>query len=152
MICPNLQVPNGIVTYSGPSFPRAEGSIATYSCVTGYDFSGGVVLRTCITTGWTDGGSPTCTGLCGKECVLAQFMLWTHTTAICPELTLSNGHISYDPDSPTILQGVVVKHSCVTGYQLSSSNTTRTCQSDRMWSGDDITCECMRFSCSTYRQ
>ena len=38
-------------------------------------------------------------------------------------------------------------HSCATGYQLSSSTTTRTCQSDRMWSGDDITCQ---GTCSIY--
>ncbi len=62
-------------------------------------------------------------------------------TAICPDLTLTNGGISYSPTSSPILEGAVATHSCVTGYQLSSSPSTRMCQSDRMWSGDDITCE-----------
>ncbi len=39
-------------------------------------------------------------------------------------------------------------HSCVTGYQLSSSTTTRTCQSDRMWSGSGLTCQCKLVQCT----
>ncbi len=62
-------------------------------------------------------------------------------TAICPVLTLSNGFIVYDPNSSPVLEGAMATHACVTGYQLSLSPATRICQSDRMWSGDDITCE-----------
>ena len=62
VICPNVQLPaNGVVTYSDPNIPRAVDSTVTYSCVFGYEFSG-AVPRTCSVSGWTDGGSPTCTG------------------------------------------------------------------------------------------
>ncbi len=62
-------------------------------------------------------------------------------TAICPDLTLTNGFISYNPATSPILDGAMATHSCVTGYQLSLSPATRTCLSNRMWSGDDITCQ-----------
>ena len=62
VICPNVQLPaNGVVTYSDLTIPRAVGSTVTYSCVSGYEFSGGMP-RTCTVTGWSNGGSPTCTG------------------------------------------------------------------------------------------
>ena len=62
VICRNVQLTaNGVVTYSDLTIPRAVDSTVTYSCVLGYEFSGGVP-RTCTVSGWTDGGSPTCTG------------------------------------------------------------------------------------------
>ena len=63
--------------------------------------------------------------------------------AVCPDLSvLVNGIIIYNPASTLRLQGAMATHFCtVTGYQLSSSTTTRTCQSDRMWSGSSLTCQ-----------
>ena len=62
VICRNVQVPpNGVVTYSDLTIPRAVGSTVTYSCVFGYEFSGGMP-RTCSVSGWSNGGNPTCTG------------------------------------------------------------------------------------------
>ncbi len=63
VICRDLIVPaNGMVSYSDPNIPRAVGSIASYSCNTGYTFSG-TLTRTCTATGWTNSvdGTPTCT-------------------------------------------------------------------------------------------
>ena len=61
-------------------------------------------------------------------------------TAICPDLTLANGVISYSPDTTHRLEGTMATHSCDVGYGL-SGGTERTCQSDRTWSGGIITCE-----------
>ena len=61
-------------------------------------------------------------------------------TALCPDLTLTNGVISYGPDTTPRLEGTVATHSCVDGYIL-SGGTERTCQSDRTWSRRNITCE-----------
>ena len=61
-------------------------------------------------------------------------------TAICPDLDLANGVISYSPDTTPRLEGTVATHSCDVGYGLSGV-TERTCQSDRTWSGESITCE-----------
>ena len=66
--------------------------------------------------------------------------LWLHSVAICPDLTVpANGVISYSPDRTPRLEGTVATHSCLDGYRV-SGGTERTCQSDRTWSGGDITC------------
>ncbi|XP_064392474.1 CUB and sushi domain-containing protein 2-like [Halichondria panicea] len=113
LICPDLTIPAPLV-YSDTTIPRDDGSMATYTCDTGYQVTG-LMMRMCSVSGWS--------------------------TAICPVLTLSNGFIVYDPNSSPVLEGAMATHACVTGYQLSLSPATRICQSDRMWSGDDITCE-----------
>ncbi|XP_064386230.1 CUB and sushi domain-containing protein 3-like isoform X2 [Halichondria panicea] len=123
VICPNLGVPtNGGVTYSDTTIPRAMDSTATYSCVTGYDFSG-TLSRTCATTGWSAliGGTPTC-------------------TAICDILTVpDNGVISYSPDTTPRLDGAVATYSCDEGYRV-SSGPDRDCGISGKWSGMSITC------------
>ena len=48
--------------------------------------------------------------------------------------------ISHSPDTTPRLEGTVATHSCVVGYAL-SGGSVRTCQSDRTWSGGNITCE-----------
>ncbi|XP_064386119.1 sushi, von Willebrand factor type A, EGF and pentraxin domain-containing protein 1-like isoform X4 [Halichondria panicea] len=122
LICPNLGVPtNGGVTYSDTTIPRDEGSTATYSCNPGYHMTG-LIVRTCTASGWSTGYDPVC-------------------TAICPLLTLTNGFIVYDPPSSPILEGAMATQSCVTGYTVLAGGGTRTCQSDRSWSGSPLTCE-----------
>ncbi|XP_064386127.1 sushi, von Willebrand factor type A, EGF and pentraxin domain-containing protein 1-like isoform X2 [Halichondria panicea] len=122
LICPNLPVPtNGAVMYSDTTMPRAVDSMATYTCNPGYQVTG-LMVRTCTVSGWSTGDDPVC-------------------IAICPDLTLTNGAISYSPATSPILERTTATHSCTTtGYQLSSSTTTKTCQSDRMWSGVTLTC------------
>ncbi len=76
-------------------------------------------------------------------------------TAICPELpALVKRIIVYSPASTPRLQGAMARHFCtVTGYQLSSFTTTRTCQSNRMWSGSSLTCQselCWPFKVFTH--
>ena len=145
VICPDLTIPaNGALVYSDITIPRAVGSMATYSCITGYQVTGRM-MRTCRVSGWSTGDDPVCTGE-GDECICADSVLIVRPpTAICPDLTLSNGFISYSPATFPRLEGTTATHSCTTtGYQLSSSTTTRTCQSNRRWSGSSlISCEGM---------
>ncbi len=62
-------------------------------------------------------------------------------TAFCDNLTLSNGVINYNPSTIPRLVDTVAVFSCNTGYTLSSTDT-RTCQSDRQWSGSAPVCQC----------
>ncbi len=127
--------------YTDNNIPRADGSTATYTCATGYQVTG-LMVRTCSVSGWSTGGDPVCTGE-GDECICDDSVFIVRPpTAICPGLTLTNGFIGYSPISTPILEGAIATHSCTTtGYQLSSSTTTRTCQSDRTWSGISLICE-----------
>ena len=61
-------------------------------------------------------------------------------TGICPDLTLTNGMISYSPDSTPRLEETMATHSCDVGYGL-SGGTERTCQSNGQWNGGSISCE-----------
>ena len=81
---------------------------------------------------------------------------YTLFTAICLDLTLTNGTIGYNSsDTTPRLEGTVATHSCDIGYGL-SNGTERICQSDRTWSGGNITCEgivrpsCIAIFCRTY--
>ncbi len=132
VICPDLSLTSGQVLYSDTTPPRYEGSTATYACGNGYQISG-TATRMCTASGWS-GTPPSCTGL------LIDWFPLPFLTAICPDLTLSNGLINYTPTSTPRLEGATATHSCDTGYTLSSSTPTRTCQSDRTWSGSSLTC------------
>ena len=63
-------------------------------------------------------------------------------TATCVDLpTLTNGAITYSPNSSPRLETARATHTCITGYELSGGTVNpRVCQSDRSWSGGDITC------------
>lgn len=50
--------------------------------------------------------------------------------------------ISYDPNTSPRTQWSVAIYSCSNGYVPSSSIVTRTCLSNRVWSGVSITCQC----------
>ena len=64
----------------------------------------------------------------------------TNIVSTCLDLTsLGNGGISYSPSSTPRRQGTVATHTCNTGYVL-SGGSSRTCQSNRLWSGSLITC------------
>ncbi len=65
--------------------------------------------------------------------------------ATCPELTLSNGMIIYNPSSTPRLNGAIATHMCNIGYQLTSSTATptRMCQSNTEWTLTRRVCERM---------
>ena len=61
--CPDLTALNGVISYSTVSDNgyRRVTTVATYSCDTGFDLTGGDSMRTCTAGAW-DGSEPTCTG------------------------------------------------------------------------------------------
>ncbi len=59
-------------------------------------------------------------------------------TAICDDLTLSNGMITYSPNNR--LEVTVATHICNDGFTLDDP-VARTCQNDRSWSGEVATCK-----------
>ncbi len=142
--CTDLTAPaNGMIGYNAETMnARPVNTVATYTCTTGYHMTG-LMVRKCTATGWSStGDDPVCTGE-GDVCICANSVDCKTPTATCPFLTLSNGVINYNPATTPILEGAMATYTCATGYQLSSSTTTRTCQSDRTWSGSPLTCERM---------
>ena len=75
-----------------------------------------------------------------KKCFNMAILSWYSCTAICPDLTLTNGVISFSPDTTPRLEGTVATHSCDVGHGL-SGGTERTCQSNRTWSEGNIICK-----------
>ena len=62
--CMDLMNPqNGAIMYSGPDSPNARsvGTVATYSCSSGYTLNG-AMTQTCMTGGTWSGPVPSCTG------------------------------------------------------------------------------------------
>jgi len=112
--CPGLPSPlHGVV--SAPTL--IYGSTATYSCEPGYTRVGDET-RTCQPNGTWDGAEPTCTPVdCG------------------PLTAPANGQITM----PTTTYLSTASYTCDLGYSI-SSNTPRTCQADKSWSGSDPTC------------
>ncbi len=60
-------------------------------------------------------------------------------TAICDDLTLANGVVTYNPSTTPRLEDTVATHTCNTGYNL-DGDKTRTCQNDRQWSSAAPSC------------
>ncbi len=89
--------------------------------------------------GWT-GSMPSCRGMKISSNIY-PFLNISNDAAICDSLTLDHGVISYSASTTPRLEGSVATHSCDEEYGRSPSVTTRTCQPDRTWSGDDIICQ-----------
>ncbi|MBI5498035.1 MAG: choice-of-anchor D domain-containing protein [Deltaproteobacteria bacterium] len=112
--CNSLTSPsNG--TVSAPT--TTYGSIATYSCNTGYTMNGSST-RTCEAGGSWSGSAPSC------------------VPVECGSLTNpSDGTVS----APTTTLGGTATYSCNTGYSISGSST-RTCDTGGAWSGSAPSC------------
>ncbi len=152
--CPDLtDLQNGVISYntvSANSYRRVT-TVATYSCDTGFDLTGGTSMRTCNAGAW-DGSEPTCIGksvyYCGNRCYCI-FPPAT-TPATCTDLTPpTNGMISYDMGTIVARPlNTVATFTCITGYILSmTGDMTRTCGATGMWSGSAPTCECESIQC-----
>ena len=145
---------NGDIIFNPDTTPRAEGTTAVYSCVSGYQLSG-VNTTTCVdsTSGmggeWTE-SIPSCRGM--KTCKYQSpfpfnnymYLFISNYAAVCDSLTLTDGVISYSPSTTPRLEGGVAIHSCDEGYGLSPSVRTRTCQPDKTWSGEDVICQSLQ--------
>ena len=112
--CGTLTKPtNGAINVSSTAY----GGTATYSCVTGYNLSGGAT-RTCQSDATWSASAP--------SCVIAN----------CGALTNpANGTVS----ATTTTYGATATYACSAGYSLSAA-ATRTCQSNGMWAGAAPAC------------
>ncbi|XP_064386146.1 uncharacterized protein LOC135334769 isoform X3 [Halichondria panicea] len=123
-VCEDLPSPaNGGISYNTTLSPRPAGTVATYTCDTGYDIFGTNRTRTCQSDTTWSGGDIVC-------------------QASCPALTLSNGDITYIMNTSPIPVGTLATHSCSDSFVL-SGDATRRCTgsaSGGMWSGLMLTC------------
>ena len=124
-------VTNSGRTSTGTTF----GEITAYTCNTGYQRSGSATISCLASGSWST--APVCTG---------KTQYWRHCirlfpTALCDDLpSLVNVMISYGSSTSPHPQGTMATQSCVTGYTVLAGGGTRTCQSDRAWSGSPLTC------------
>lgn len=127
-------------------------SEARYTCNSGYIRIGNEI-RFCGLNGEWTGNPPTCVG---KETVLFSVYILDHYkydycivfTANCGGLLdPTNGQVSTSGTT----EGSIATYSCNNGYHV-VGNTSRTCGSNRQWSGNAPTCErkCMAFNKAYY--
>ncbi|XP_033125717.1 CUB and sushi domain-containing protein 3-like, partial [Anneissia japonica] len=114
--CGNLDnIENGMTSYTGTTF----GMNTTYTCNIGYNING-VMIRTCEATGLWSGSPPTCEVVnCG-------------IVSVGEGVFINGGIFTYN---------AVLMFICDRGYNKVSGDTTRTCQADGNWSGNDLVCE-----------
>ncbi|XP_053387351.1 apolipoprotein(a)-like isoform X2 [Mercenaria mercenaria] len=106
------------VTYGTVSAPvTTHGASATFSCQYGYGFTSGDSTRTCVDGIWS-GVQPTCTI---KDC------------GYLPGITDGSVH------TPVTTHGAVAVYECDFGYQITSGDSTRTCD-DGTWGGAGAVC------------
>ena len=139
--CLSLPPPtNGGISYSDQS--RSDGTVATYTCNTGYTLNGDST-RACGSGVWS-GSAPICQSELNGLCIHCLFVecIVSHT-ANCPDLPLLiNGMIMYSDGSTNnrpFLSSAV--HSCNPGYTLTGGDTTRVCVSGGNWFGSPPTCQ-----------
>ena len=142
---------NGGITYeAGAVDSRPINTLATFTCDNGYTLTGGS-FRACQNDGTWSGSAPTCQSelipLHLNSCFTFLDTVNTGPTeppTICPDLTVpANGMISYNMGtvSPRPVD-TVATYTCDTGYTLNGGTTTRTCESDGVWSGLAPACRC----------
>ena len=128
-----------------------------FSCNTGYILRGNS-SRTCQSTGQWSGTQPTCDSKlfcpprvwfqrmndinCSHVMLLTTLVnhrMWFSFLMLgsCgTPRSLTNGQTSYT--STTV--GSIVTYTCDPGYMMTAGNSSRTCQSDGLWSGNLPTC------------
>ncbi|XP_065904304.1 receptor-type tyrosine-protein phosphatase delta-like isoform X2 [Dysidea avara] len=121
--CTMLTAPtNGMITCSGGDNVPTVGDTCSYTCNTGYVLSGNS-MRTCGSGGNWSGTEPTCIGT-------------------CPVLTdPTNGMVTCSlGDDGVATAGETCSYICDNGFVRLSGDATRTCGSDRSWSGSAAVC------------
>ena len=163
MDCGSLSDPtNGQVNFT----TTTEGSVANYTCDTGYDLVGDTT-RTCQNDGQWSGSEPTCQskfvinfipaievhvtphGMLKFDQCFAPLLaglsncLSSYTVVDCGNGTLNNptdGQVSFT----TTTFSSTATYSCNTGYNLQGV-ATRTCQADGIWSDSEPTCQSKHY-------
>ncbi len=144
MLCPvnSDTLSNGMVSYSPSAMPLVAGTVATYTCNTGYTLDG-AATRTCVeSTGWNITELPTCNS--ELAVVFNYFNNYTAPVVKCGALTNpTNGTVN---TSSGITYQETATYTCANGYILNGTNN-RTCQSDALWSFAEPTCdrECLNY-------
>ena len=113
------------------------GSNASYTCETGYMLNGDMT-RMCQDNGDWSGSAPTCDSTLNY--IALYFMIsFLYTVAVdCGDLTdPTDGAVNTSSGTTFNMNAT---YSCNTGYNLNGTNT-RTCQADRMWSGNEPACD-----------
>ena len=80
------------------------------------------------------------TSCSGMHVLIIINVLSYHLLALCENITLTNGWVTYDPTSYPRLERTTATHNC-NGNSVLSGGSQRICQSNRTWSGDIITCK-----------
>ena len=148
--CPDLTVSaNGMISYNmGTASLRPVGTVATYTCDTGYTVTG-LSTSTCGSDGVWSGSASVCQRKWNELCTACLFVecIVSHT-GTCRELpTLINGMIMYSAGSTDNRPfGSTAVHSCNPGYTLTGGTftegtTTRVCVSGGNWFGSPPTCQ-----------
>ena len=142
---------NGDITYTGGSIDsRPVDTVATYTCNNGYTLTTGGSFRQCQNNGTWSGSTPTCQ--CEFHCILTvrcfTFLDTVNTgptepPITCPDLIVpANGMISYNMGSASPRPvSTVATYTCNSGYTLNGGSSTRTCGSNGVWSGSELTCQ-----------
>ncbi len=136
---------NGMISYNiGTASLKPVGTVATYTCDTGYavTLTGGTT-RTCVKGGVWSGSVPTCHRKWNKMYICILVIGVFTNTGICSDIPpLINGAIFYNGGSTTDIRPIntIATHSCNTGYTI-TEESVRVCQNDRTWSGSTPTCQ-----------
>jgi hypothetical protein len=109
--------PAGILNGKVNATYTTWGSIASYTCNSGYSMTG-ASTRTCQSDGTWSGTLPICTLV---DCGTAP--------------SISNGTLL---NAYATTYGSTASYTCATGYLFSSGTTTRTCQADGTWSAAPV--------------
>ncbi len=129
-----------MISYDTMFSPRPAGTVATYTCDTGYDISG-PRTRTCQSDTTWSGGDIVCQGIfisVYSNTLVRTFYSSTIGSLVisCGSLSISNGAV--DTSSGTTF-GNTATYSCDGGHILVGPNT-RTCEANGNWSLGAPTC------------
>ncbi|XP_060554824.1 uncharacterized protein LOC132715776 [Ruditapes philippinarum] len=92
----------------------------TYACDTGYEVTSGDTVRVCDTSSDLSGTLPVC----------------SIKTCVAPAIAFANK----SPNTATINYNTDLTYACITGYNHTNGDLTRTCQHNSTLSGDAPTC------------
>lgn len=143
--CPTLPAPpnGGVATTSGNSV----GSLAIYSCDSGFSFAAGTVItRDCLGTGEWSGVEPQCVGesvvdssctACYVACIEKTPVVSQREPVRCPDLA--------DPPHGAVEtvgegEGSLAMYSCDAGFVLSGEEVL-VCGEDGKWNSTPPACE-----------
>ena len=133
-----------IIYFGNTTEPYDYRTTVRYQCHKGYAVKRGDSERTCTNTddgrsseGQWSGTAAVCSGIYRINKFLTFHFIFS--LALCDDITLTNGWVTYDPTASSRLEGTTATHNCNSSYVLSGERE-RICQSDRTWSGEIVTC------------